>query len=49
MVWAAGLDDVRRELKDFYPDVVGITSVTPSIYQAYQMAKIAKMLQEIAR
>jgi len=41
-----GLDDVRRELKKFYPDVVGITSVTPSIYQAYQVAKIAKEVRE---
>jgi radical SAM superfamily enzyme YgiQ (UPF0313 family) len=41
-----GLDDVRRELKRFYPDVVGITSVTPSIYQAYQVAKIAKEVRE---
>jgi radical SAM superfamily enzyme YgiQ (UPF0313 family) len=40
------LDDVRRELKEFYPDVVGITSVTPSIYQAYQVAKIAKDVRE---
>jgi radical SAM superfamily enzyme YgiQ (UPF0313 family) len=46
MVWAAALDDVRRELKDFYPDVVGITSVTPSIYRAYQVAKIAKEVRE---
>jgi radical SAM superfamily enzyme YgiQ (UPF0313 family) len=41
-----GLDDVRRELKKFYPDVVGITSVTPSIYQAYRVAKIAKEVRE---
>jgi radical SAM superfamily enzyme YgiQ (UPF0313 family) len=40
------LDDVRRELKEFYPDVVGITSVTPSIYQADQVAKIAKDVRE---
>jgi anaerobic magnesium-protoporphyrin IX monomethyl ester cyclase len=37
-----GMDDVRRALKDFYPDVVGITSVTPSIPQAYHVARIAK-------
>jgi radical SAM superfamily enzyme YgiQ (UPF0313 family) len=39
-------DYVRRELKEFYPDVVGITSVTPSIYQTYQVAKIAKDVRE---
>jgi len=26
-----GIEDVRRELRKFYPDVVGITSTTPSI------------------
>jgi len=40
------LNNVKRELKGFYPDVVGITSVTPSIYQAYQVAKIAKDVRE---
>ncbi|HDN62859.1 MAG TPA: B12-binding domain-containing radical SAM protein, partial [Candidatus Bathyarchaeota archaeon] len=28
------LEDLRRELKSFNPDIVGITSVTSSIYQA---------------
>lgn len=41
-----GLDDVKRELKRFYPDVVGTTSVTPSIYQAYRVAKVAKEVRE---
>ena len=36
------MEDVRRELQDFYPDIVGITSVTPSIPQAYAVAKMAK-------
>ena len=36
------MEDVRRELKDFYPDIVGITSVTPSTPQAYAVAKMAK-------
>jgi radical SAM superfamily enzyme YgiQ (UPF0313 family) len=39
-------DDIGRELRKFYPDVVGITSVTPSIYHAYQVAKIAKSVRE---
>jgi radical SAM superfamily enzyme YgiQ (UPF0313 family) len=40
------MDDVRRELKNFYPDVVGITSVTPSIPKAYEVARIAKSVRE---
>ena len=40
------LEDVRRELKNFYPDVVGITSVTPSIPNAYAVAKTAKEVRE---
>ncbi|MEM3550224.1 MAG: radical SAM protein [Candidatus Bathyarchaeia archaeon] len=39
------LDDVRRELKNFYPDVVGITSTTPSIYEAYKVAEVAKSVR----
>jgi radical SAM superfamily enzyme YgiQ (UPF0313 family) len=39
------LNDVKKGLKEFYPDIVGITSVTPSIYQAYQVAKIAKSIR----
>lgn len=41
-----GLEDVRRELKSFYPDIVGITSTTPSIYEAYRVAEIAKEVRE---
>ena len=40
------LEDVKRELKNFYPDVVGITSVTPSIPNAYAVAKTAKEIRE---
>lgn len=40
------LEDVRRELRSFYPEVVGITSVTPSIPQAYAVAEIAKKVRE---
>ncbi|MEM3566843.1 MAG: radical SAM protein [Candidatus Bathyarchaeia archaeon] len=40
------LDDVRRELKNFYPDVVGITSSTPSIYEAYKVAEVAKSVRD---
>ncbi|MEM1563079.1 MAG: radical SAM protein [Candidatus Bathyarchaeia archaeon] len=41
-----GLDDIRRELKNFYPDVVGITSTTPSIYEAYRVAEAAKSVRD---
>lgn len=41
-----GLEDLRRELRSFYPDIVGITSVTPSIPQAYAVARIAKEVRE---
>lgn len=40
------ISDIRRELESFYPDVVGITSVTPSIPQAYSVASIAKEVRE---
>ncbi|MEM3153536.1 MAG: radical SAM protein, partial [Candidatus Bathyarchaeia archaeon] len=39
-------DDVRKELKNFYPDVVGITSSTPSIYEAYKVAEVAKSVRD---
>lgn len=41
-----GMEDVRRELKGFNPDIVGITSVTPSIPRAYEVSKIAKEVRE---
>jgi len=40
------IEDVKEELRSFYPDVVGITSVTPSIYQAYEVAETAKRVRE---
>ena len=40
------LEDLGRELKSFNPDIVGITSVTSSIYQAYAVAKVAKEVRE---
>ncbi len=40
------MEDLRRKLKSFNPDIVGITSVTPSIPQAYDVAKIAKEVRE---
>jgi len=40
------MEDVRMELKKFYPDVVGITSTTPSVPQAYKVAKIAKQVRD---
>jgi radical SAM superfamily enzyme YgiQ (UPF0313 family) len=40
------IGDVERELRSFNPDVVGITSVTPSIYEAYKVAETAKKVRE---
>jgi len=40
------MENVKRELRDFYPDIVGITSVTPSIPQAYHVAKMAKEVRD---
>ena len=40
------IEDVERELRSFNPDVVGVTSVTPSIYEAYKVAEIAKKVRE---
>ena len=37
-----GLEDIKGELKAFQPDVVGVTSTTPSIYEAYKVAEAAK-------
>jgi len=39
------IGDVEEELRSFNPDVVGITSVTPSIYEAYKVAETAKKVR----
>lgn len=39
-----GLSDVREVIKGFNPELVGITSTTPAIYDAYKVAKVAKEL-----
>jgi len=40
------LEDVERELRSFNPDIVGVTSVTPSIYEAYKVAETVKKVNE---
>lgn len=40
------LGDLEKELSKFYPDVVGISTPTPSIYEAYKIAKLAKRINE---
>ncbi len=40
------LEDVEREIRSFKPDIVGITSSTPSIYEAYKVAETAKKVNE---
>lgn len=37
-------EEVANEIKRFDPDVVGITATTPAIYEAYNVAKIAKTI-----
>jgi len=39
-------DDVRKRIKKFDPDVVGITATTSMIPDAYKVAKIAKEINE---
>lgn len=36
------LEDVGREIKRFDPELVGITATTPMIYDAYEVARVAK-------
>lgn len=36
------MNDLESELRSFEPDVVGITATTPTIYDAYNAAKISK-------
>ncbi|RZN40385.1 MAG: radical SAM protein [Methanophagales archaeon ANME-1-THS] len=40
------LADLRRRLEASMPDVVGITSVTSTIYNAYAVARVAKEVNE---
>jgi len=44
IVLGYGLDDLARKLRAFDPDVVGLTATTPSIYSAYEVAKLTKEL-----
>ncbi len=39
-------DDVEKEIKNYSPDLVGITSTTSMIPDAYQVAKIAKNISK---
>jgi anaerobic magnesium-protoporphyrin IX monomethyl ester cyclase len=42
MTFDVGDDALRREIADYAPDVVGATSITPSIYKAQQVLKLAR-------
>jgi len=44
IVMGYGLDELARELRAFDPDIVGLTATTPSIYSAYEVARLAKEL-----
>jgi len=37
-----GAKELKRELKRYEPDVVGVTATTPTIYDAYEVAALAK-------
>ncbi len=37
-----GLAELAQELRSFSPDVVGLTATTPSIYDAYRVARLVK-------
>ena len=37
-------DNVKKEIVDYRPDIVGITSTTPVVYDAYEIAKFCKKL-----
>jgi radical SAM superfamily enzyme YgiQ (UPF0313 family) len=39
-----GAEELRSELREYEPDVVGITATTPAIYDAYEVAGLAKEL-----
>ncbi|MEM1520261.1 MAG: radical SAM protein [Candidatus Korarchaeum sp.] len=41
-------DSARSLLRGFDPDVVGVSSTTPAIYDAYEVARISKELNENA-
>ena len=38
------MDDVQLEIENFKPQLVGITSTTPTIYDAYEVAEITKKI-----
>jgi len=38
------LDMLERRIREFKPDIVGLTATTPAIYDAYEAARIAKEL-----
>jgi len=38
------LEDIKKEIKKFAPDVVGITSTTKDIYKVFSIAKISKQI-----
>ncbi len=40
------LRSIKNRIKDFYPDLVGITATTPAFYDACDVARISKDLNE---
>ena len=42
MTMHVGHDELRERLKELKPDLIGVTAITPSIYEAEETLKIAK-------
>ncbi len=40
------LESVRAKIKEFYPDIVGITATTPAFYDACDVARVSKEVNE---
>ncbi|MCD6467815.1 MAG: radical SAM protein, partial [Thermoplasmata archaeon] len=42
MVVDGGIENLKKRIKSFDPDIIGITALTPTIYESWFIAKIAK-------
>ena len=40
------IESSKQKLREFDPDIVGITSTTPAIYDAYEIARVTKEINE---
>ncbi len=42
MTYHIGSEELRARLKSLAPDVIGVTAITPAIYEAEEVLKIAR-------